>query len=97
MPTPIRIEIGNTRRWMDLVFWRVAFVVVIAPAAQAVVWTTACLSESMCRVPNIYWAAWLYLAANGLVFGLLFWGNSPAKLRQRVHDALHEFFDSLSS
>ena len=96
MPTPIRIEIGNTRRWMDLAYWRLAFVVVIAPAAQAVVWTTVCLSESMCRVPNIYWAAWLYLAANGLVFGLLFWGNSPAKLRQRVHDTLQEFFDSLS-
>ena len=95
MRTPIRIEVGNAHRWKDLVFWRLAFVLVIAPAAQAVVWTTVCLSETLCLVPNNHWAAWLYFVANGMVFGLLFWGNSPAKLRQRVHDTLQEFFENL--
>ena len=81
---PIPIEVGNARRWADCLVSRSLFVFLIGPAVQLVAWAALWL-----MVPHLDGLASLSLVyglcvANALVFGLLCWGESPARLRRRT-------------
>lgn len=75
---------ADQRRWVHCVVWRSMFVFVIGPAALACVWSLSVLETPDLR-PNYYQEAYLLLVALSLVFGGLFWIDSPARLRARLH------------
>ncbi len=72
------VEIGNTRRWIDCIFWRLMLVFVIGPILQITAgWLAGAHMSSMALV-------YALCCVNALIFGLLCWGESPARCRRRI-------------
>lgn len=82
-PGQLAADQGRARRWVHCVLWRSMFVLLIGPAALACAWHLAVLQTPDLRT-NYCQEAYLLLVAQSLVFGGLFWTDSPARLRARL-------------
>lgn len=78
-----QIEIGNAKRWADCLTWRAVFVFLIGPGVQVLTWwILAGLDRA--AVPNNLVMAYGLVCLTSLVFGLLCWSESPARLRRHA-------------